>query len=97
MQLKIVRSDISEVQHELHALDRRFVLNHSKFTLAYGENVIPHEEAIGKTLAWFAAHPRPIKDRIVERVFDRMPKVARTSRLARRLGSGALAMARTSL
>jgi nucleoside-diphosphate-sugar epimerase len=97
MQLKLVRADISEVQHELHALDRRFVLNHSNFTMAYGENVTPHEDAIRQTLAWFTAHPRPIKDPIAGRLFERMPKVAKTSRLARRLGSGALAMARTSL
>ena len=97
LHLKIVRSDINEVQHELHSLDRPFVLDHSQFTTAYGQDVTPHADAIRQTLAWFTAHPRPLSDPFVERVFERMPKVAKTSGLARRLGVGALAMARTSL
>lgn len=106
LQLKIVRADISEVQHELHALDRPFVLDHSKFTAAYGEQVTDHDIAIKRTLAWFFAHPRPISDPIVERVAARlpempklpkMPRIAATSRLARRFGSGALGLAKTSL
>jgi nucleoside-diphosphate-sugar epimerase len=97
LQLKIVRADINEVQHELHTLDRTFVLNHSNFTMAYGENVTSHEVAIRQTLAWFTAHPRPVEDPIVERVLERLPKVAPTSRFSRRLGAGAVAMARTSM
>jgi nucleoside-diphosphate-sugar epimerase len=97
LQLKIVRSDIAEVQHELHALDRPFLLDHSNFTNAYGGSVTSHEDAIQSTLTWFTAHPRPVKEPIAERVFERLPKVAKTSRLARRFGAGALAMARTSL
>jgi nucleoside-diphosphate-sugar epimerase len=96
-QLKIVRSDISEVQHELHSLDRPFVLNHSNFTTAHGEHVTSHADAIRTTLAWFTAHPRPITEPIIERVFERLPKVARTTRIARRFGAGALGLARTSL
>lgn len=95
--LKIVRADINEVQHELHTLDRPFVLNHSSFTSAYGENVTSHDDAIRQTLAWFMAHPRPVKAPISERVGEKLPRVVATSRLAKRLGSGALAMARTSV
>ena len=95
LQLKIVRADIGEVQHELHALDRPFVLNHSRFTSAYGEVITEHSEAIRTTLAWFTAHPRPVNVPLVDRVMDRLPPLARTSRLARRLGSGALALAKS--
>ncbi len=95
LQLKIVRSDINEVQHELHALDRPFVLSHSRFTAAFGEAITSHTDAIRETLAWFTAHPRPVNVPMVERVLDRLPPLARTSRLARRLGSGALAMAKS--
>jgi nucleoside-diphosphate-sugar epimerase len=97
LHLKIVRADINEVQHELHTLDRPFVLNHSNFTAAYGENVTSHEDAIRRTLVWFSAHPRPIGTPVSERIGERLPRVVATSRLARRLGSGALAMARTSI
>lgn len=97
LHLKIVRADINEVQHELHTLDRPFVLNHSNFTSAYGENVTSHTDAIRQTLTWFMAHPRSMKSPISERVGERLPRVVATSRLARRLGSGALAMARTSI
>ena len=95
LQLKIVRSDIAEVQHELHALDRPFVLSHSHFTTAFGEVVTEHSEAISKTLAWFTAHPRPVNVPLFERVLDRLPPLARTTRLARRFGSGALALAKS--
>ncbi len=95
LQLKIVRADISEVQHELHALDRPFVLSHSRFTSAFGEVVTDHSEAIRTTLGWFMAHPRPVNVPLVDRVMDRLPPLARTSRLARRLGSGALALAKS--
>jgi len=61
--------------------------------MAYGENVMSHEDAIRQTLAWFAAHPRPVGEPIVERVLERLPQVARTSRFAHRLGAGAMAMA----
>ena len=97
LHLKIVRADINEVQHEIHALDRSFILNHSTFTDAYGEVVTSHADAIRETLRWFTTHPRPIDVPLVDRVIERMPPVARTSRLARRLGSGAWAMAKTSL
>jgi hypothetical protein len=53
--------------------------------------------AVHQTLAWFTAHPRPLSEPFVERVFERLPKVARTSRLARRFGAGAMALAKTSL
>ena len=95
LQLKIVRADIGEVQHELHALDRPFFLNHSNFTTAYGEVVTNHADAIRETLLWFTAHPRPVNVPLVERVMDRLPPLARTSRLARRLGAGALALAKS--
>ena len=95
LQLKIVRADIGEVQHELHALDRPFFLNHSRFTSAYGQVITEHPEAIRTTLAWFTAHPRPVNVPLVERVMDRLPPLARTSRLARRLGAGALALAKS--
>lgn len=97
LHLKIVRADISEVQHELHALDRRFVLNHSNFTLAFGEQVTDHAVAIRKTLSWFLAHPRPTPAPVAERVVERLPRVVATSRFAKRLSSGALALAKTSL
>lgn len=97
LHLKIVRSDINEVQHELHTLDRIFVLNHSNFTMAYGEVVTDHVDAIRKTLAWFMAHPRPVKPPVSERVAEKLPRVVATSRLARRFGSGALGLAKTSL
>jgi len=95
LQLKIVRTDINEVQHELHTLDRSFVINHSNFTSAYGGTVTSHTDAISQTLAWFAAHPRPTKTPMGERVGEKLPRVVATSRLARRLGSGALALAKT--
>jgi len=97
LQLKIVRADINEVQHELHTLDRPFVLNHSNFTLAFGEQVTDHSEAIRKTLAWFMAHPRPTKAPVTDRVVERLPRVMATSRFAKRLSSGALSLAKTSL
>ncbi|MDA1278839.1 MAG: NAD-dependent epimerase/dehydratase family protein [Chloroflexi bacterium] len=95
MQLKILRADIEEVQHELHALDKPFVLEHSRFTTAFGETVTPHNEAIRTTLAWYNAHPRPIEVPVADRLIERLPQVARTSRLARRLGSGALGLAKS--
>jgi nucleoside-diphosphate-sugar epimerase len=94
-QFKLVRSDISEVQHELHALDRPFVLDHSKFTNAFGEQVTDHDEAIRQTMTWFMAHPRPQKARVTERVAQKLPRVVATSRFARRLGSDALALAKS--
>lgn len=97
LQLKIVRADISEVQHELHSLDRPFVLDHSKYTQAFGQSVTEHSEAIRKTLQWYRAHPRPYSEPILERVIDRLPQVAQRTRIARRLASGAWAMARTTL
>ena len=97
LHLKIVRADISEVQHELHALDRRFVLNHSNFTMAYGEQVTDHSTAIRKTLAWYMAHPRPATVPVSERIVERLPRVVATSRFAKRLSSGAFALAKTSL
>ena len=95
MQLKVVRADISEVEHELHVLDRAFVLNHSRFTSTFGEMVTEHMDAVRATLEWFKAHPRPVTVPFVERAMDRLPPLARTSRLARRLGSGALALAKS--
>lgn len=95
MHFKVIRSDISEVQHELHSLDRPFVLNHSNFTMAYGEVVTQHTEAIRATLSWFTAHPRVIEEPFANRIMERMPRVARTSRFARRFGLGALALAKS--
>jgi len=97
MQLKIVRSDINEVQHELHSLDRAFVLNHSNFTSAYGELVTDHAEAIRRTLVWYIAHPRPMNEPLAERVAAKLPRVAATSRLAKRFGVGALGLAKTAV
>jgi nucleoside-diphosphate-sugar epimerase len=97
LHLKIVRSEINEVQHELHSLDRPFVLDHSQFTSAYGHNVTSHADAIRKTLAWFTAHPRPVDEPMVDRLAAVLPRVAATSRLAKRFGVGALGLAKTSL
>ena len=97
MHLKIVRADINEVQHELHALDRPFVLNHSMFTTAYGENVTDHDEAIKQTLRWFRSHPRVIGEPIAERIAARLPRVAASSRLAKRFTVGAFGLAKTTL
>lgn len=94
-QYRLIRSDISEVQHELHALDRAFVLNHSNFTAAYGEQVTDHDEAIRKTMVWYVEHPRPVKERVTQRITQKLPRVVATSRFARRLGSGVLALAKT--
>ncbi len=96
LQLKIVREDISELQHELHTLDRPFVLNHSNFTMAYGEQVTDHATAIRKTLGWFVAHPRYTGEPLVERVAARLPRAAATSRFARRFGVGAIGLAKTA-
>ena len=94
-QFKLVRSDINEVQHELHALDRPFVLDHSKFSKAFGEQVTDHDEAIRRTMTWFMDHQRPQKAPVSERVAQKLPRVVATSRFARRLGSGALALAKS--
>ena len=94
-QLKVVRAEVNEVQHELHALDRPFVLNHSNFTLAYGERITDHDEAIKRTITWFRAHPRPVTPPITERVSEHLPRVIKTTRFARRLGMGALSLAKS--
>jgi nucleoside-diphosphate-sugar epimerase len=37
----------------LYQFDRPFVVDHSKFEKAFGSNPVPHEEAMGRTLAWY--------------------------------------------
>ena len=95
MQLKVVNPDVNELQHELHSLDRPFVLDHSMFTSMFGQKVTEHEEAIRQSLNWYREHPRPVDESIFEKAFEKMPRVARTSRFMKRLGAGAYSLVRT--
>jgi nucleoside-diphosphate-sugar epimerase len=95
MQLKVVNSNINEVRHELHSLDRPFVLDHSMFTSMFGQQVTKHEEAIRQSINWYREHPRPVDETLIEKAFEKMPQVARTSRFVKRLGAGAYSLART--
>ena len=90
-----VGAALARVQHELHAHDRPFLLDHSWFSSAFGEQVTGHPEAVRATLMWFTAKPRPVEVSLVDRVIDQVRPLAKASRLARRPGSGALALAKS--
>jgi hypothetical protein len=44
---------------EIYQFEHDFVMDHSKFTAAFGDISTPIDEALSTTLAWYREHYRP--------------------------------------
>jgi nucleoside-diphosphate-sugar epimerase len=51
--LAVVNPTLRAVREVSYQLERPFVMDHSKFARAFGDNPTPHREAIREALAWY--------------------------------------------
>lgn len=56
--LSLVNRDLRELRELLYEFVEPFVVDHSKFARAFGEDVTPVQVALHDTVAWFKEHPR---------------------------------------
>lgn len=45
-----------ETAEMMYEFDEPFIIDHSRYTAAFGNGVTPHEEAIRETVAWYRVH-----------------------------------------
>jgi nucleoside-diphosphate-sugar epimerase len=56
--LSLVNRDLRELRELLYEFEEPFVVDHGKFTRAFGDHATPIKVAVHHTVAWFREHPR---------------------------------------